>query len=414
MSSSKKTTQTTAIPPWLEQASQQAVALSSRAANRPLITYGRNYSDEIARGRAFAAPTTSTATRADGFQSVGGRFGQLIFQNPQTGERISREEYQARQSQPAPTFASDTNVPYTPAELEAMRLADSPRFAELDPNEQMAYDRARTGAGAYESDLERARQLTERGAGTFLDADVQAYMNPYIKGALDPAARELRDQTKMDMQDARKAAAMAGAFGGSRATLLESERRRGGTQAISDLYAKGYAAAFESAAERFDADRNAAARGAEQFRALGSQRQAQLAQEINNLLTTGGLKRQLEQAKLDFNFEQFTTARDWDVNNLKPLLAALSSVPHGTTTTNEARTSAMANIVGLASTVAGAFFGGSGGGGGQQGGDALPAGNTGGGGGTFNQGDQGPPEPGSPTAWRGLVPVTNTFQGAYA
>lgn len=263
---------------------------------------------------------------------------------------------------------------YTPFEGE--------RIAGLDSSEQRAYEMASGGAGGYEADLNRSREFAEAGGQSFLDADMEAYMNPYVKGALDPAARELREETDRQVALRGQEAGMAGAFGGSRQAIAESETRRGGLEAISDLYQKGYEKAFESGAAKFSADRNVAARASEQFRALGAQGQQQLTQDIQNLMATGGLKRSLKQAGLDFDYQQFTEARDWDITNLQPLLAALSTVPYGTKTTSKEKTGGLGNAIGVAATVAGAvmtggasemlkagmgMMGGMGGGGGQVG-----------------------------------------------
>ena len=154
------------------------------------------------------------------------------------------------------------------------------RIAGMDPSEQRAYEMANEGVGVWESDLDRSRELTERGSQSFLDADIDAYMNPYVKGALDPAAREIREETARQVGQRGQEAGMAGAFGGARQAIAESETRRGGTEAISDLYQKGYERAFESGAAKFAEDRNVAARGAEQYRALGAQTQQQMTQDI--------------------------------------------------------------------------------------------------------------------------------------
>lgn len=228
-------------------------------------------------------------------------------------------------------------------------------------------------------------------------------MNPYVKGALDPAARELREETARQVALRGQEAGMAGAFGGSRQAIAESETRRGGTEALSDLYQEGYERAYESGAAKFSADRNVAARGAEQFRALGAQEQQQLTQDIQNLMSTGGLKRSLAQAGLDFDYQQFVEARDWDVTNLQPLIAAVSSVPYGTTTTNEKKSSGLGNAIGVAASAAGAVMsGGMGGmmsgmmgGGGEGGPVGEPIATTGGG---MNMGTfTGPSSPGSTT-----------------
>ena len=280
---------------------------------------------------------------------------------------------------------------YTPYEGE--------RIAGLDPNEQRAYELAQSGVGGYQADLDRSRELTEQGARSFLDADMEAYMNPYVKGALDPAAREIKEETARQVALRGQEAGMAGAFGGARQAIAESETRRGGTEALSDLYQKGYERAFESGAAKFSADRNAAARGAEQFRALGAQGQQQLTQDMQNLMTTGGMKRSLEQAGLDFDYQQFVEARDWDITNLQPLLAAVAGVPYGTKTTNTQKTSGLGNAIGVAASAAGAIMSGGmsnmfgGGGGAEQVGEQVAT--TGGGKnlGTFT----GPSSPGSTT-----------------
>ncbi len=284
----------------------------------------------------------------------------------------------------------------------------------MDPQEQRAYEMAGEGVGEWRSDLDRSRELTERGAQSFLDADMEAYMNPYVKGALDPAARELREETARQVGQRGQEAGMAGAFGGARQAIAEAETRRGGTEAISDLYQKGYERAFESGAAKFAEDRNVAARGAEQFRALSAQSQQQMTQDIQNLMATGGLKRSLKQAGLDFDYQQFIEARDWDITNLQPLLAAVGTVPYGTTTTAQTKSSGLGNAIGVAAGAAGAVMsGGMSGmfGGGQGGGDdsTLPSAGVGGGGGGGTAG-QGATGPGGQVG--GGTPYSPTFYGS--
>lgn len=232
------------------------------------------------------------------------------------------------------------------------------RVAGPAQNEQEAISMANRGTGAYESDLARSRELAERGSQAFTDVNMQDYMNPYVEQALDPALREIREQGARDQNTVGQAAGRVGAFGGSRQAILEAETRRGTIEEIGDTSAEGYASAFESGRNQFNLDRNAAARGAEQFRAVGAQGQQQLTQDIQNLLTTGGLDRTLKQAGLDFDYQQFTEARDWDITNLEPLLATLSTVPHGETqtSTNRSKKSVFDTVLGVGATIAGAYF----------------------------------------------------------
>lgn len=301
----------------------------------------------------------------------------------------------------------------------ARRIADRPytpytdeRIAGLSGAEQLAGQRAMTMGQDYQGDLTRARELTEQGAGSFIDADIGAYMNPYLEGALDPAARELREQIAREQQEIGGRAGMAGAFGGARHAILEDEGRRGGREAISDLYARGYHSAFESARDQFNRDRDAFARGAEQFRATGAQGQAQLTQDIQNLLTTGGLDRTLKQAGLDFDYQQFVENRDWDITNLQPLLATLSTVPHGEKQTTKQKKSTFDSILGVASVAASAFFGGGTGTGGQEeSAGVTPIGGVGAGGG-YNAPGYGPGGPAAP--YYGTPPYFPAFDGGSA
>lgn len=230
------------------------------------------------------------------------------------------------------------------------------RVAEAAPGELRARELALTEGGDYRQDVERARELAERGATSFADADIDAYMNPFIESALEPAARELREEGLRRQTEVGQQAAMASAFGGSRAAILESEASGKSIEAISDLYARGYQQAYESAANRFDQDRVSARAASDQFLETGAQGQQMLSNEMNNLLVTGGLERSLKQANLDFDFQQFMEARDWDITNLQPLLATLSTVPHGETVTTKTKGGEFGAILGAAATVAGAYF----------------------------------------------------------
>jgi hypothetical protein len=239
------------------------------------------------------------------------------------------------------------------------------RVAELTPDEQTAMSNIRLGQNAWQPDLERARQLTEQGARQFTNANIGEYMNPYIEQALDPAARMLERENLKEQQRVGSQAAEAGAFGGSRATLLQTETARGGREALSDLYSRGYASAFEDAANRFNEDRDAARKAAEQFRATGAQTQQQMYQDINALLQSGGMQRTLRQANLDFDYEQFINAKNWDVNSLQNLVSTLATVPtarreYGTETgvnTSKQKGSVFGTILGGAALAAGVVTG---------------------------------------------------------
>lgn len=228
------------------------------------------------------------------------------------------------------------------------------RVQPLDPNEEQAYNLARTQGGSFNQDLDTARGYANFAARPSTSFDVNQYMNPYIKGALDPAARELRLESQQQINNAGQQAAMNNSFGGSRGAILESEARRSGTQAVGDLYSRGYAQAFTNAQDQINVDRQRAAAASEQFRALGAQGQTQLMQQMQALMSTGGMARAVGQAGKDFDYQQFIENRDWDVTNLGPLLASLN-VPAGGNIVNSADKSKLQTLAGVGMLLAGGY-----------------------------------------------------------
>lgn len=93
--------------------------------------------------------------------------------------------------------------------------------------------------------------------GDFSSQDAQRYMNPYQQAVIDIAKREAnRAHQKQGVERGLQAAKM-GAFGGSRAAIMESEAQRNHNQNMSDVQLKGMHQAYENAQGMFDRDRSA-------------------------------------------------------------------------------------------------------------------------------------------------------------
>lgn len=231
------------------------------------------------------------------------------------------------------------------------------RVAGMSGNERMALDLARQGSGQWQGDLDKARGFLDRAGQKFTDADIQAYMNPYIKGALDPAARELNEDTQRRMNALRSQQASRGAFGGGRATLMEQETVRGGQEALSDLYGRGYAQAFESGANRWAADRENDRVQAQSYIATAAQQAGLMNQDIANLISTGVIDRQIRQAAQDFDYQQFVEGRDWDVRNLGIMIDTLKGIKGSydevTKTTQKTEGNTLGQLFGGASAILG-------------------------------------------------------------
>lgn len=108
-------------------------------------------------------------------------------------------------------------------------------------------------AGNIGSDY-KAGQTT---GGVFDGGAAQQYMSPYQQNVTDIARREAERDFQKQQTQLRARAGAAGAFGGSRATLLETENQRNQNQLLDDIQTKGLQSAFTNAQDQFERDRAA-------------------------------------------------------------------------------------------------------------------------------------------------------------
>jgi len=96
-------------------------------------------------------------------------------------------------------------------------------------------------------------ELLGQGVDPFSMENAQGYMDMYQR-SMDPAVREIQDQTIQAQNQARSAAARSGAFGGSRLGILEGTAAGEGAQAAGDLRAQAAREGLGFAAGRYDQD----------------------------------------------------------------------------------------------------------------------------------------------------------------
>jgi len=90
--------------------------------------------------------------------------------------------------------------------------------------------------------------------GIFGTQQAQQYMNPYLQQALNPAMDEARRQAEISRTQQAGRLAQAGAFGGSRQAIMESELNRNLMQAQNKMLGEGYASAYDKAMAQYNAD----------------------------------------------------------------------------------------------------------------------------------------------------------------
>ena len=124
--------------------------------------------------------------------------------------------------------------------------------------------------------------------GTFGAEQAQQYMNPYLQASLDPQLAEARRQADITRTQQAGQMTRAGAFGGGRQAIMESEGARNLGTNLANITGQGYNTAFAQAQQQFNAEqaqqaaRQQALEQSRQFGAgqamTGAQQQAQYGQ----------------------------------------------------------------------------------------------------------------------------------------
>ena len=187
------------------------------------------------------------------------------------------------------------------------------------------------------------------GATSFSEADLTPYLDTYT-AAMNPAIRQIQEQTALGQQAARDRAATAGAFGGSRLGLMEATLGAEGIESEADLLAQAGADALGFAAGRFDTDRSArfdadaALRSAYETDEASRLKEIQAIQDAattqenlknqvaQGLITVGEAERLLDQRSADMGYSDYLDQRSKPYDDLNFLLGLASGVPYDTST----------------------------------------------------------------------------------
>ena len=192
-------------------------------------------------------------------------------------------------------------------------------------------------AGPYKADFGKADTAADTSAQSWIDPGVaQSYMNPYITGVADVAARDLERQYQKLQRNAKGQAIDLGAWGDQPSGVAQSERDRNYLQDLKDMYTQQYANAYQSGAGIFNQDRAAKSAAAKLYEDLGTQKTA-LAKDA------AGYQRSIEQMKADADYQDYITERDWNKNTLSWFSQLIGQQPAGQTQTSSGGGSGTAN-----------------------------------------------------------------------
>jgi hypothetical protein len=191
-----------------------------------------------------------------------------------------------------------------------MALADKPYEAYegvLQAGPSALQSQAFTGIAGLQPDV------ANMGVKTFDATAAQQYMNPYLQAALDPQLKEAARQSEIQRQQDASRLTRAGAFGGSRQAIIDSERSRNLADLQADITGREYRDAYNQALSQFNREQDA--RNKFGFDVLGGQSVA------------GATQRGIEQGAIDADIKQFEEERDFPYKSVQYMQSLLQGLP---------------------------------------------------------------------------------------
>lgn len=186
-------------------------------------------------------------------------------------------------------------------------------------------------------------------AGTFDAGAASRYMNPYLQAALTPQMDELRRQAEIKRVEDAGRMARAGAYGGGRQAIMESESARNLLDMQRKALGEGYASAYNKAMDQFNT---------EQGRQLEAQKATEASRQFGGefglksldfLSGLGKTQRDIEAEGIAADKAQFEAERDYAYKMPQYQLNLLQGLPIAAQTT----TTDQSGLAGLQSQISG-------------------------------------------------------------
>ena len=263
---------------------------------------------------------------------------QTVTQQVDPAQQAMYEDLYGR----AKGIAAQPFVPYTGA-----------RVAGFNPDQlrQFQATRGLFETGMQYDPLTGIQELAQKEApqigqvGSLLGADIGAYQSPYTEQVIEQSMADIQRQADIARRQAQSQAIGAGAFGGSRSALLETESQRPYIEQQARTAAGLRQAGFEQAQRAAESDiarQQQMAMFAPELELRARQQQAGLLggvgaeqmARLGQLGQIGAQQQQLQQMGLQVPYEEFQRALAYGPQQFG-LLAAGQGVTTPTTTTQQ-------------------------------------------------------------------------------
>jgi hypothetical protein len=182
----------------------------------------------------------------------------------------------------------DTPMPFAPQQL-----------AGLSETQQQAAQLGKAGIGSYLPYMQAATLAAQQSGAFNQPGAVTQFMNPFEQAVIDQSMQDIARSGQMQQNQLAAQAAGAGAFGGSRGALAQSELTRNILDQQARTAAQLRASGFGQAQQAAQQAAQLAGQQAAQFGTMAGQAQQFGTQDINTLLGLGSMEQSQAQAALD-------------------------------------------------------------------------------------------------------------------
>jgi hypothetical protein len=148
----------------------------------------------------------------------------------------------------------------------------------------------------------------------------QDYMSPFMSAALEPQIAEAQRQAEIQRVQNASRLGKAGAYGGSRQAIMESEGQRNLLRNLADIYGTGMQQAYTQGMGQFNVEQDRAQQAQDLTNRYGLS--ALAAQQMG-----GGLQRDIEQQGVAADYAQFQEERDFPYKQVQYQQSLLQGLP---------------------------------------------------------------------------------------
>jgi hypothetical protein len=173
----------------------------------------------------------------------------------------------------------------------------------------------------------------------------QDYMSPFMSAALEPQMAEAQRLAEIQRVQNASRLGKAGAFGGSRQAIMESEGQRNLLRNLADIYGTGMQTAYTQGMDQFNTEQDRARQAQEYTNKYGLE-------SLKAIQDAGAIQRDIEQQGIAADYAQFQEERDDPYKKVQYQQSLLQDLPISAAETEYVEQSELAKLLGYGGSMA--------------------------------------------------------------